>query len=230
MKIDYIFRRILPQSTLTQLVVALSQSPAIGQQPEAPPEEPEPELVSKRLRLSYVDPSRCVQLLRLHGFEVGGLDAPVDRSKLPVVILLPETKFHETIPDESKVFPHTETDPINEIMIFYDPSKPEQFGAVIDVVRKQIDLPARQIMLGPKHTHPVASQSQTQLKDIEKTLPLRVLSEAGWDHWITKGYVIVRQAVPSASVDRLVNLLWAFDEKDPIAPPASRWGYWLYIK
>ncbi|MBD05475.1 MAG: phytanoyl-CoA dioxygenase [Gemmatimonadetes bacterium] len=73
-------------------------------------------------------------------------------------------------------------------------------------------------MLDPKHTHPVASQSQTQLKDIEKTLPLRVLSEAGWDHWITKGYVIVRQAVPSASVDRLVNLLWAFDEKDPSDP------------
>jgi general secretion pathway protein D len=104
-------------------------------------------MISRRLRLSYTDPARCVQLLKLYGFSVGALNVPVNRAELPVVILLPETKFHETIPDESKVFPHTETDPINEILVFYDPVKPEQFGAVSEVVRKQIDLPARQIMI-----------------------------------------------------------------------------------
>ena len=69
-----------------------------------------------------------------------------------------------------------------------------------------------------KDSHPTSSAAETQLKDIEKTLPLRVLSEADWQHWITRGYVIVRQAVPMANVERLVNLLWQFDEKDPAKP------------
>jgi hypothetical protein len=71
-----------------------------------------------------------------------------------------------------------------------------------------------------RHSHPI-STATTQLKDIEKTLPLRVLSKADWIHWITNGYVIVRQAVPAANVERLVDLLWKFDEKDPNDP--STW-------
>ena len=63
-------------------------------------------------------------------------------------------------------------------------------------------------------THPTATTS-VQLKDIRKTLPLRVLSEADWEHWTAKGYVIVRQAVPATNVERLVDMLWKFDEKDP---------------
>ena len=55
----------------------------------------------------------------------------------------------------------------------------------------------------------------------EESLPLRVLSEADWQHWTTKGYVIVRQAVPQRNVERLVDLLWRFDEKDPNDP--STW-------
>ena len=104
-------------------------------------------MVSRRLRLSYVDPSRCIQLLKLYGFTVGAIDAPVDRSKLPVIVLLPETKFHTTIPDTPTAFPHTETDPINELLVFYDPTEPGQYGAVLDLVRRQIDLPSRQIMI-----------------------------------------------------------------------------------
>ncbi|MFD9899164.1 phytanoyl-CoA dioxygenase family protein [Mesorhizobium sp. NPDC059025] len=71
-----------------------------------------------------------------------------------------------------------------------------------------------------KDHHPTTKMS-TQLKDIEKTLPLRVLSEDDWQHWITNGYVIVRQAVPAENVKRLVDLLWRFDEKDPTDP--STW-------
>ena len=104
-------------------------------------------MVSSRLRLSYADPIRCVQLLKLYGVQIGSTDAPIDRSKLPVVVLLPETKYHTTIPDKPKDFPHTETDPINELLVFYDPSNPAQFGALEDLVRKQIDLPSRQIMI-----------------------------------------------------------------------------------
>ena len=72
-----------------------------------------------------------------------------------------------------------------------------------------------------RDAHPTTSTTTTQLKDIKKTLPLRVLSEADWQHWITKGYLIVRQAVPAANVERLVEVLWRFDEKD--SNDASTW-------
>ncbi|MCX5520171.1 phytanoyl-CoA dioxygenase family protein [Kaistia defluvii] len=68
-----------------------------------------------------------------------------------------------------------------------------------------------------RDSHPTTHQ-ETQLKEIVKTLPLRVLSAEDWQHWITRGYVIVRQAVPKENVERLVDLLWQFDEKDPADP------------
>src|SRR5690349_21587586 len=55
----------------------------------------------------------------------------------------------------------------------------------------------------------------TQLKDIKKKLPLRVLSEKDWQHWATYGYVIIPNAVPEAQITRLVDLLWDFLEMDP---------------
>ena len=58
------------------------------------------------------------------------------------------------------------------------------------------------------NSHPTTKGGDIQLKDIKKKLPLRVLSQADWQHWTTKGYVIVRQAVPAANVERLVDLLW----------------------
>ena len=105
------------------------------------------EIASERLRLSYVDPLRCVELLKLYGVNVGSPSLAVDRTKLPVVVPMPETKFHETIPDHTKVFPKTETDPINEILLFYDEQKPEDTGRVRRIIREQIDLPARKIMI-----------------------------------------------------------------------------------
>lgn len=72
-----------------------------------------------------------------------------------------------------------------------------------------------------RDAHPTTRTTSVPLKDIRKKLPLRVLSEEDWRHWITNGYVVVRQAVPAANVERLVTLLWAFDEKDPNDP--STW-------
>ena len=69
--------------------------------------------------------------------------------------------------------------------------------------------------------HPGADRTGTPLKDIRKRLPLRVLSEADWRNWTSDGYVIVRQAVPMANVERLIDLLWRFEEKDPNDP--STW-------
>ena len=67
----------------------------------------------------------------------------------------------------------------------------------------------------------VAYVAETQLREIQKTLPLRVLSEDDWKHWITRGYVVVRQAVPPENVKRLVELLWEFQEMNPADP--STW-------
>lgn len=70
-------------------------------------------------------------------------------------------------------------------------------------------------------SHPTGAGLTVQLKDIKKTLPLRVLSEDDWHHWITKGYVVVREAVPRAQADALKAVLFEFDEKDPADP--STW-------
>lgn len=72
-----------------------------------------------------------------------------------------------------------------------------------------------------RDSHPTTQKVTTQLKDIRKTLPLRVLSEADFQHWQTRGYVIVRNAVDADHVERLKDLLWAFEEKDPNDP--STW-------
>ena len=114
---------------------------------EAQGKNEEIEIASERLRLSYVDPVRCIELLKLYGVSVGSPSQEVDRTKLPVVVPMPETKFHETIPDHAKAFPKTETDPINEILLFYNEQKPEETGRVRRIIREQIDLPARKIMI-----------------------------------------------------------------------------------
>ncbi|MBK8084741.1 MAG: phytanoyl-CoA dioxygenase family protein [Devosia sp.] len=72
-----------------------------------------------------------------------------------------------------------------------------------------------------RDSHPTTQKLTTQLKDIRKTLPLRVLSAEDFRHWQEKGYVIVRNAVPAENVERLKALLWEFEEKDPDDP--STW-------
>jgi transcription elongation factor GreA-like protein len=52
------------------------------------------------------------------------------------------------------------------------------------------------------NSHPTGKGGDIQLKDIRKKLPLRVLSQADWQHWTTNGYVIVRQAVSIAMKSR----------------------------
>ena len=102
---------------------------------------------SERIRLSYVDPSRCAQLLNFYGINIGDPKKPIDPTQLPVVVAIPETVFHETIPDHEKVFPQTETDPINELLLFFDAAAPEKAGRVRRIIQEQIDLPARKIMI-----------------------------------------------------------------------------------
>ena len=70
-------------------------------------------------------------------------------------------------------------------------------------------------------SHPTGKKQTTQLKDIHKKLELRVLSQDDWDHWITKGFVVVKKAVSGEACQKLENALWEFDEKDPNDP--STW-------
>ncbi len=69
-----------------------------------------------------------------------------------------------------------------------------------------------------RDAHPSTKALSTPLKDIKKTLPLRVLSEDDWQHWTTYGYVIVKDAVPQANVERLAEVLWNFQGMNPDDP------------
>ena len=60
-----------------------------------------------------------------------------------------------------------------------------------------------------------ASAQREALSKIRKKLPLRVLSAEDFAHWQTYGYVVVPRAVPQQNVDRMVDLLWSFQEMDP---------------
>lgn len=59
------------------------------------------------------------------------------------------------------------------------------------------------------------------LRDIHKTEPLRVLSPADWEHWASKGYVIIRQAVSPETVTALTDALYSFLDMHPDDP--STW-------
>lgn len=63
-----------------------------------------------------------------------------------------------------------------------------------------------------------ANVIRTPLQNIQKALPLRVLSTQDFGHWQTYGFVVVRQVVPADNVERLANLLWEFQEMDPADP------------
>ena len=111
------------------------------------PNAPKDEIASKRITLSYIDPVRATQLLTLHGYTIGKPGEPVDPKNLPVIIPLPGTTFHEIIPKPEEKFPQTETDPLNELVIFHDPSIPSQLSGIIAKINSEIDKPARQIII-----------------------------------------------------------------------------------
>lgn len=60
-----------------------------------------------------------------------------------------------------------------------------------------------------------AKSSVIKLNDRSNGKPLRVLSEADWNFWITNGYVVIKNAVPCEQVSATADFLWEFEEKDP---------------
>ena len=104
-------------------------------------------IASARLTLSYIDPARATQLLALHGYTIGQPDAPVDAAKLPVVVALSGTANLDTVPPVAEKFPQTETDPVNELVVFHDENDPSQLSGFMATVENDIDRPARQIII-----------------------------------------------------------------------------------
>ena len=72
-----------------------------------------------------------------------------------------------------------------------------------------------------------AKSSATKLNDRSSGEPLRVLSEADWNFWITNGYIVIKNAVPQEQALVTAKFLWEFEEKDPTnsdtwyAPPRA---------
>ena len=67
--------------------------------------------------------------------------------------------------------------------------------------------------------------TQYPLRDLKKDLPLRVLSKEDFEFWQTYGYFIVREAIPAAAAEALLDFAWDFqglDRDDPESWYAER--------
>lgn len=58
----------------------------------------------------------------------------------------------------------------------------------------------------------------TQLRDMKKALPLRVLGEDDFAHWQRYGYVVVRNAISLTQAHATADFLWEFQEMDKNDP------------
>ncbi|AXK33524.1 DUF1479 family protein [Streptomyces armeniacus] len=60
--------------------------------------------------------------------------------------------------------------------------------------------------------------ARTQLRDLRKTQPLRVLTEEDFAFWQTYGYVVVKEAIPASAARRLLDFAWDFQGLAPARP------------
>ncbi|MFB7494400.1 phytanoyl-CoA dioxygenase family protein [Streptomyces sp. NPDC056161] len=60
--------------------------------------------------------------------------------------------------------------------------------------------------------------AQTPLRHIDKSRPLRVLSEQDYAFWQTYGYVVVRNAISPGAAKSLLEFAWEFQGLDPDRP------------
>ena len=70
---------------------------------------------------------------------------------MPVIIEVPSTQFDSILAPSSRKKDDRLTafasDPINELLVFYHPARPEQFARVLHKIESVIDVPARQILI-----------------------------------------------------------------------------------
>lgn len=105
-----------------------------------------PSVVAEHIILSHTDPKRCLELLQVFGYRTVTAGKAVDPAALPAVMIMPSTKFYE-LPEPKKPFPQTDTDPVANLLVFYDSRHPEQLSEMLHRIRSVIDTPARQIMI-----------------------------------------------------------------------------------
>lgn len=107
------------------------------------------DLDQKKIDLSYVEPGRCLQMLKMFGFTVAEPGAKVAVDALPTVVAIPPTLEHDLLPgtDPGHNFTPAGSDPMHELLVFYHPAHPEQYAHVLHKVRSLIDVPARQIVI-----------------------------------------------------------------------------------
>jgi hypothetical protein len=60
--------------------------------------------------------------------------------------------------------------------------------------------------------------AQFPLRDLRKSLPLRVLSDEQFAHWQDYGYVVVPSAIPPEAAAALLDFAWEFQGMDPHDP------------
>ena len=82
----------------------------------------------------------------------------------------------------------------------------------------QTEVSPKPVLGKPGENSLSAGVAKTPLREIQKSLPLRVLSAADFQHWQTHGFVVIPQAVPAVNVERLVKFLWEFQEMNPDDP------------
>jgi len=117
------------------------------------------ELASEKIRLSYVEVNRALAMLKAMGYNVvefkgGGKspgtgeiinpDSPPDLTHLPVVVGVPGTDSSGRVGEKQ---PATATGALMELVVFYDPGKPEQLGRLQKILRETVDVAARQIVI-----------------------------------------------------------------------------------
>lgn len=64
----------------------------------------------------------------------------------------------------------------------------------------------------------VSNLHDTQLKDIVKELPLKILTEEQFAKWQHNGYIVIKQAISQQAVKETQHLLWEFQEMSPSEP------------
>jgi len=125
-------------------------------------------LRSRKLSLSYIGMQRCVNVLSSLGYSVvqpGNGQPPETRqlamSELPLIMAMPAAENDYTglvgNPQYSlgkgqgsrniAKLGQTVGAPMTELLVFYHPDRPRQFAQLREVVRTNIDTPARQIMI-----------------------------------------------------------------------------------
>ncbi len=152
--------------------VAGGDAPAAGPLP--------PTIVADHVILSHTDPKRCLDMLRVFGYQTTEPGKPLDPGSLPCVMVMPASAAQD-LPDAKKPFPQTDTDPVTDLLVFYDNSKPEQLSEVVRRVRATVDVPARQIMIEAMVLE-ISSAALEQL-GVQWDLDRSALSP---DNWLSK--------------------------------------------